>query len=92
MTKKYWKDWQQRFHQTENIYRFDFWPDGKKNVSLVPLLWLNNGDRIKRAKFVGDCVAITVERHEKLYDNRTHVHKEFLLFKRTDIGRIIFKT
>ncbi len=96
MTKKYWKNWQQRVNETKNIYKFWFYQNGHRRKSYNGVLDELNGDILAKATFRGDEVDLVIERHRTVIDWKTrslkqNVENEYVTLHREDIARIEFK-
>ena len=92
MTKKYWKDWQQRIGETENIYLFSKYHSNARYGHYV----LNTGDALVKAMFHENTVNLVIERHRIVFDYRArslrqNVENEYLTLHREEIVRIDFK-
>lgn len=91
MTKKFWKDWQNRIGETKNIWLFSKYYGNAFYGSYV----LNTDDRLIKAKFHEDTVDLIIERHNRIIDWHTrslkhHVENEYLTLHRTEIASIKF--
>jgi hypothetical protein len=97
MTKKYWKDWQKRIGETENIYKFWFYENGSKRKSFNGgEISKRNGDVLLNATFHGNAVDLVIERHKQIFDGNTrslkqHVENEYKTLHRDEIACIEFK-
>lgn len=92
MTKKFWKDWQNRIGETEDI-KLNICVFNKNNArcyyhSVLPQDVYN--DKILKASFHSDTVDLVIERH---YWGNGHniVENEYLTLHRTEIATIKFK-
>lgn len=99
MTKKFWKDWQNRIGETKDIYRFGkiYNSDGSFSyyVGKWPSPLLDTNDRLVKAAFHGDAVDLIIERHTRVIDWDTwsvkqHVENEYLTLHRNEIATIEF--
>ncbi len=96
MTKKYWKNWQQRVGETKNIYKFWVYQNGRKMASFKGELNESNGDILLKATFHGDAVDLVIERHNRVIDWETrslrqNVENEYITLHREEIASIEFK-
>lgn len=91
MTKKFWKDWQKRIGETENISLVSFITNknnGRTYYHSV-LSKVCGDDKILKASFNGDSVDLVIERHG--WGNGHHtVENEYLTLHRTEIKNIEF--
>ena len=88
MTKKFWKDWQNRIGETEDI-KLRFCVFNKNNVRCYCHSVLY-GDKILDASFHGDAVDLVIERHG-WGNGHNIVENEYLTLLRTEIASIKFK-
>ena len=91
MTKKFWKDWQNRIGETKNIWLFSKYHGNAFYGSYV----LNTNDRLIKVTFHEDEVDLIIERHTQVIDWHTrslkhHVENEYLTLHRTEIANIEF--
>ena len=97
MTKKFWKDWQNRIGETENI-SLNVCVFNKNNGRCYYhsiLSHVNGDDKILKASFHGDAVDLIIERHTEVIDWNTrsrkqHIENEYLTLHRTEIKNIEF--
>ena len=91
MTKKFWKDWQNRIGETENI-KLSILVVNKNNDRLYYNLVLSQiyNDKILKASFHGDTVDLVIERYG-WRNNHNIVENEYLTLHRTEIASIKFK-
>ena len=91
MTKKFWKDWQNRIGETVNI-SLNICVFNKNNGRCyyhLVLSHVNGDDQILKASFHGDAVDLIIERHG--WGNGHHtVENEYLTLHRTEIKNIEF--
>lgn len=92
MTKKFWKDWQNRIGETENI-SLNVCIFNKNNGRYYYHSVLSHAfgydDKILKASFNGDAVDLVIERHG--WANCHHiVENEYLTLHRTEIDSIKF--
>ena len=88
MTKKFWKDWQNRIGETTNILlRIAVF--NPNNGACYCRSILGNEDKILKASFHGDAVDLIIERH---WTRKGHyvVENEYLTLNRTEIKNIEF--
>jgi len=91
MTKKFWKDWQNRIGETQDI-EFNYCVFNKNNARCYyhSVLWHVHGDdKILKASFHGDAVDLVIERHGWANGHHT-VENEYLTLHRTEIKNIEF--
>ena len=91
MTKKFWKDWQNRIGETEDISLATFIIN-KNNDRLYYNSVFSRAcnDKILKASFHDDAVDLVIERHG--WGNSHHtVENEYLTLHRTEIASIKFK-
>lgn len=83
MTKKFWKNWQNRVGETELIVI-------KTEYCLKRIFSKKERDTLKDISFNEDSVTLVIERHRILM---THHHKEneTLTLQRTEIHSVKFK-
>ena len=93
MTKKYWKDWQNRLGETKNIYKFWFHLDGWKRKSCRGELNNLAGDKLAKATFnhATDTVELVIERWHQTFTKSIHIQNEYITLHREDIASIEFK-
>lgn len=87
MTKKFWKDWQRRIGETNQVWVYS----GYSWVGYAqahPLL--NEFDRIINASFHNDAVDLVIERHTLLLNRHYHIENEYKTLHRNEIKRIDF--
>ena len=91
MTKKFWKDWQNRIGETKDI-ELNVCVFNKNNGRCYyhsVLSHVNGDDKILKATFYGDVVDLTIERHG--WGNGHHtIENEYLKLHRTEIKNIEF--
>lgn len=88
MTKKFWKDWQNRIGETTNILlRIAVF--NTNNGACYCRSILGNEDKILKASFHGDAVNLIIERH---WTKNGHyvVENEYLTIHRQEIKTIEF--
>ena len=89
MTKKFWKDWQNRISETKHIYLNHFIINGDKTHYNYILSSIHGEDKILHATFNGDTVDLIVECHG--WGNGHHiVENEHLTLHRNEIKAIEF--
>lgn len=91
MTKKFWKDWQNRIGETKNIY-LRTCVFNKNNVKWYYHNVLSNlydKDKILKASFHGDAVDLIIERYWYV-DGHWHIENEYLTLHRNEIKTIVF--
>ena len=97
MTKKFWKDWQNRIDETKAIYGWCKWirHDGvemkREGGSLIGYLPF----KILSAKFNGDTVDLKLEVVDRTFNRSTwsfnnHVENKYYTLHRNDISTIKF--
>lgn len=88
MTKKFWKDWQNRIGETKGI-KLNYCVFNKNNARCYWHSVLGNEDKILKASFHGDAVDLTIERH---WTKNGHyvVENEYLTIHRQEIKTIEF--
>lgn len=88
MTKKFWKDWQNRIGETKGI-KLNYCVFNKNNARCYWHSVLGNEDKILKASFHGDAVDLTIERH---WTKNGHyvVENEYLTVHRQEIKTIEF--
>ena len=88
MTKKFWKDWQNRIGETKGI-KLNYCVFNKNNARCYWHSALGNEDKILKASFHGDAVDLTIERH---WTKNGHyvVENEYLTIHRQEIKTIEF--
>jgi len=92
MTKKFWKDWQNRIGETKQIYG---WYENSKGKCVGGSLVGYLPFKILSAKFNGDTVELVLEtKYEVFGKNGYHIHVEnkYLTLHREDISTVEFKT
>lgn len=86
MTKKFWKDWQNRIGETKEIRGFMPW--GSIGGSLVGYLPF----KIISAKFSNDTVDLIIEETSlNVITDRHHVENRYVTLHRKEISTIKFK-
>ena len=90
MTKKFWKDWQNRIGETENI-SLNVCVFNKNNGRCYhhSVLSFIFEDKILKASFHGDAVDLIIERHGWGNGHYT-VENEYLTLHRTEIKTVKF--
>lgn len=92
MTKKFWKDWQNRIGETKDIL-INHVVFNKANTHTYYHHILSDycgEDKILKATFKGDIVDLIIEKHG--WGNGHHiVENDYLTLSRTEIDSIIFK-
>jgi len=91
MTKKFWKDWQNRIGETKNIILANFVTNPNNGRTYyVTVLQFDSNDKILKANFHGDAVDLVIERH--WYTKKCHytTENEYLTLHRNDIETIEF--
>ena len=88
MTKKFWKDWQNRIGETKNIELCSFITNKNNGITYCHSV-LGNEDKIFKASFHGDAVDLIIERH---WTKNGHyvVANEYLTIHRQEIKTIEF--
>ena len=88
MTKKFWKDWQNRIGETKDI-KLNCCVFNKNNARCYYHSVLGNEDKILKASFHGDAVDLTIERR---WTKNGHyvVENEYLTIHRKEIKTIEF--
>ena len=92
MTKKFWKDWQNRIGETKNIELHSFITNKNNGRTYYHSVLSNihGEDKILKATFKGDIVDLVIEKHG--WGNGHHiVENDYLTLSRTEIDSIIFK-
>ena len=91
MTKKFWKDWQNRIDETEDI-KLNICVFNKNNARCYYNSVLSQvyNDKILKASFHGDAVDLVIERYG-WGNNHNIVENEYLTLRRTEIASIKFK-
>ena len=91
MTQKFWKDWQNRIGETEdiklNICVFN--KNNEKRYYHSVLSHIHN-DKILKASFYSDVVDLVIERHG-WGNGHNIIENEYLTLHRTEIKSIKFK-
>lgn len=92
MTKKYWKDWQNRIGETKNIYKFWNYSDGTKMKMFGGILNNLAGDKLSKATFnhATDTVDLVIERWHQTFSKSIHIQNEYITLNREDIACIEF--
>ena len=92
MTKKFWRDWQNRIGETLDIYVLDgrvfsnkF---GRYYYNSLYLVYYDS--TILEAKFHGDVVDLKIERHFPTKDRHLVSENEYLTLHRNDIKTVKF--
>ena len=90
MTKKFWKDWQNRIGETKNI-ELNVCVFNKNNARCYYHSVLSQvyNDKILKASFHGDVVDLVIERHG-WGNGHNVVENEYLTLHRTEIKNIDF--
>ena len=90
MTKKFWKDWQNRIGETKNI-ELNCCVFNKNNARRYYHSVLSSiyKDKILKATFHGDAVDLIIERHGWGNGHYT-VENEYLTLHRTEIKNVEF--
>ena len=88
MTKKFWKDWQNRIGETKNI-ELNYCVFNKNNARCYCHSVLGKEDKILKASFHGDAVDLIIERHGWGNGHYT-VENEYLTLHRTEIKTVKF--
>ena len=90
MTKKFWKDWQNRIGETKDI-ELNVCVFNKNNGRCYYHSVLSSvyNDKILKASFHGDVVDLIIERHE-WGNGHNVVENEYLTLHRTEINNIEF--
>jgi hypothetical protein len=94
MTKKFWKDWENRVGETRNIYLFYHYQINDCDFKRIGCCLLNTNDRIIDAKFNKDSVDLVIERHREIINingRHWHIQNEKITLKREDIAKIEFQ-
>lgn len=93
MTKKFWKDWQNRIGETKNIYLnhfiITFTDKGNRTYYYSILSDVHGEDKLLHATFHGDAVDLIIERHGWANGHHT-VENEYLTLHRQEIKNIEF--
>jgi len=96
MTKKFWKDWQNRIGETKDI-ELNICVFNKNNGRCYYHSVLSSvyNDKILKASFHGDAVDLVIERHWEKSNLKTRsrqmvVENEYLTLHRTEIASIEF--
>ena len=96
MTKKFWKDWQNRIGETKDI-ELNSCVFNKNNGACYYHSVLSQvyNDKILKASFYGDAVDLVIERHREKLNFKTRsrqmvVENEYLTLHRTEIKNIDF--
>lgn len=91
MTKKFWKDWQNRIGETKNIELSSFITNKNNGRTYYHSVLSNiyGEDKILKASFNGNTVDLVIERHG--WGNGHHtVENEYLTLHRNEIETIVF--
>ena len=90
MTKKFWKDWQNRIGETKQI-ELNYCVFNKNNARCYyhSVLSFIYEDKILKASFHGDAVDLIIERHGWGNGHYT-VENEYLTLHRTEIKTVKF--
>ena len=90
MTKKFWKDWQNRIGETKDI-ELNYCVFNKNNARCYYHSVLSQvyNDKILKASFHNDAVDLTIERHGWANGHNT-VENEYLTLHRMEIKNIEF--
>lgn len=90
MTKKFWKDWQNRIGETKKI-ELNYCVFNKNNARCYhhSVLSFIFEDKILKASFHGDAVDLIIERHGWGNGHYT-VENEYLTLHRTEIKTVKF--
>ena len=98
MTKKFWKDWQNRIGETKAIYGWCKWTrhDGVEMKREGGSLIGYSPFKILSAKFNGDTVDLKLEVVDRVFNKNTwsfnnHVENKYYILHRNDISTIRFK-
>lgn len=97
MTKKFWKDWQNRIGETKAIYGWCKWirhdgvemkREGGNLIGYLPF-------KILSAKFIGDTVELKLEVVDRSFNRSTwsfnnHVENKYYTLHRNDISTVKF--
>ena len=89
MTKKFWKDWQNRIGETKNIELCSFVTNKNNGRTYYHSVLSNGEDKILKASFNGNTVYLVIERHGWGNGHNT-VENEYLTLHRTEIDSIEF--
>jgi len=90
MTKKFWKDWQNRIGETKNIDLAEFVTNPNNGRTYyVTVLQFDSNDKILKANFHGNTVDLVIERHLYTKGHWT-VENEYLTLHRNEIESIEF--
>ncbi len=90
MTKKFWKDWQNRIEETKNIYlRICVFNKNNGRCYYHNVLSTLYEDKILKASFHGNAVDLKIERNWYV-DGHWHTEDEYLTLHRTEINTIEF--
>jgi len=96
MTKKFWKDWQNRIGETKDI-ELNVCVFNKNNGACYYHSVLSSvyNDKILKASFHGDVVDLVIERHREKINFKTRsgqmvVENEYLTLHHTEIASIEF--
>ena len=97
MTKKFWKDWQNRIGETKAIYGWCKWTryDGVKMKREGGSLIGYSTFKILSAKFNGDTVDLKLEVVDRTFNRSTwsfnnHVENKYYILHRNDISTVKF--
>ena len=91
MTKKFWNDWQKRFHETDGIYMK--YKEDRNNFGAY-LYYPGDDVKILEAKFEGNTLTlVTEELKPKIDRTGFHYYKEKITYtvERKNIKTVYFK-
>lgn len=93
MTKKFWKDWQNRIGETKEVYGWYTYElhDGTMRKEVGGNLISYLPFRILSAKFNNNSVDLKVEITSEGMFNRHHVENKYITLNRVDISTVYFK-
>ena len=89
MTKKFWKDWQNRIGETKNIELCSFVTNKNNDRTYYHSVLSNGEDKILKASFNGNTVDLVIELHGWGNGHNT-VENEYFTLHRTEINSIEF--
>ena len=94
MTKKFWKDWQRRFGETEDVVIYKNY--GTEHQYDYPILCGKRYDKIVDAEWFTDSVILKIERYTEIMAKKGGLHYALMgvfpfFMLRTDIKTIYFK-
>ena len=89
MTKKFWKDWQNRIGETKNIELCSFVTNKNNGRTYYHSVLSNGEDKILKASFHVDSVDLVIERHGWGNGHNT-IENEYFTLHRTEIDSIEF--